>query len=253
MQRIGAGRPVLMLHPLALSSRIWGGFAEALAREFEVWLIDLRGHGRSGWDGSPFSIADMADDVEALLDQADVPRVGVVGMSMGGSVALVLAASQSHRIGSMVVADTTAWYGASRVVDWNKRAEDALQSPRTALLDFQIPRWFTESFREQCPEIVDDICAEFLATDPRLHAFACKALGGLDARPLLSTITAPTLVMVGAEDYATPPSMARALAAAIPAAELQIVDRVRHLSLVESDGLAENAAIHLRHHLERVT
>jgi 3-oxoadipate enol-lactonase len=77
----------------------------------------------------------------------------------------------------------------------------------------------------------------FMATDSAAHAAACHAFAGLDAEAGLSEIKAPTLVLVGRDDYATPPAMAEVLAARIPDARLEVLDDTRHLSLIERPDL----------------
>lgn len=217
---------VVLLHPLALSGRVWGAFADALPGP--VRTPDARGHGESTWDGRPFTVDDMAADVAAGLDGP----VDVVGMSMGASTALVLAASRPDLVRRLILADGTACYGEDRVPVWAQRAERAT-TPRTDQLRFQRDRWFSEAFRRDHPAEVDRVARIFLATDSAAHAAACLALGGLDARERLGEVKAETLVLVGDEDYATPPAMAEELADGIPSATLRVLANTRHLSLLQ--------------------
>ncbi|MBU6424152.1 MAG: alpha/beta fold hydrolase [Chloroflexota bacterium] len=244
-EHVGSGAPVVLLHPLALSSRIWSTFADALSRRFEVWLVDLRGHGRSGWDGQPFTLFDMAADVSALLDHAGRSPVSLVGMSMGGGVAMSVAALHPDRVAGLVLADTTAWYGPDAQAAWEKRAQRALETPRSAHRDLQAERWFTDAFRAAHADVVERVFAEYAATDGLAHAAACRAMGAFDARDRLAAIAARTLVLVGEEDYATPPEFARTLADAIPSSTLTVIPRARHLSLVERPDLADIVGAHL--------
>jgi 3-oxoadipate enol-lactonase len=237
--RRGRGEPVVLLHSLAMNSGMWEAAAARLADCFEVWTYDARGHGASPSDGRPFSVEDMAGDLAELLDAVGVERTSLVGLSMGGSVAMVFAALFGDRVDRLVLADTTACYGPDRVESWEQRARLAIEKPREALLDFQLDRWFTPGFRERNPDIVRAMADIFADTDGRVHAEASRALGGLDATALLSRVTAPTLVLVGEEDYATPPAFAEALEAGIPNTELRIVPGARHLSLIERPELWE--------------
>jgi 3-oxoadipate enol-lactonase len=120
-----------------------------------------------------------------------------------------------------------------------------VEVPRADQLDFQVERWFTPAFREQRPDEVARVGDLFIATDSRAHAAACAAFAGLDAEPGLAAITAPTLVLVGREDYATPPAMAETLATAIPDARLEVLEDTRHLSLVGRPDLWAEIASHL--------
>lgn len=239
VRRQGAGDPVVLLHPLALSGELWRPLAAALSDRFDVLSLDLRGHGASGWDGSPFSIEDMARDVAKVLDALEIGSVGMLGMSMGGSVAVTFAGLFPERVRTLVLADTTAWYGENAVTAWAERARRAVEVPRADQLPFQIDRWFSPSFVERDPEEVERVTQIFLRTDSRAHAAASIAMGDLDSRRLLSSVRATTLVVVGEEDYATPPDMAGVLADGIPGATLLSLPGLRHMSLIERPELAD--------------
>jgi 3-oxoadipate enol-lactonase len=238
------GRPVLLLHPLALSGAVWDPVAEYLGARHQVLALDARGHGESSWDGTEFTVADMAADAAAVIEDFGAGPADVIGLSMGGSTALMLAATRPDLVHRLVLADATAWYGPDSVAEWAQRAERALGLDRHAQLEFQRDRWFADAFRASHPEEVERVCQIFVATDSKAHAAACRALGTLDARDRLGDVQAETLVLVGAEDYATPPSMSQELAAGIEGARLQVLDRARHLSLLERPDLWPVVAAH---------
>ena len=96
------GRPLVALHALALSGRVWDPMAAAFAGSHQVFAPDARGHGGSDWDGGPFSIADLADDVAAIVEALADEPVDVVGMSMGGSTAIVLAQRRPDLVARLV-------------------------------------------------------------------------------------------------------------------------------------------------------
>jgi 3-oxoadipate enol-lactonase len=244
-RRSGEGPPVVLLHPLALSGAIWGPFAETLSERFDVVAPDARGCGESGWDRKPFGITDLADDVAALLDGLDLTAAAFVGLSMGGSTALAFAGRHPERVTRLTLADTTAWYGPDAPQTWEQRAEGVLAKPRVRQVPFQVERWFTDSFRQRRPDVVNRIVEVFLRTDSAAHAEACRALGHMDSRELLPEIAAPTLVMTGVEDYATPPDMGSAIAAGVQHGTMRTLDGLRHLSLIEAPALAADVAAHL--------
>jgi 3-oxoadipate enol-lactonase len=231
---------VLLLHSRAMSGELWRPLMDRLDQP--VIAMDARGHGESTWDGSPFTIEDLAADAASLIEsRADGP-VAVGGMSMGGCVAIALAGSRPDLVSRLLLADTTANYGPDRVKAWADRAGKALREPREKQLAFQRDRWFSPEFLEKDPKEVERVSELFLATDSRAHAQACRALGAFDGLELLPKITAETLVVVGEYDYATPPAMARTLADGIPNASLTIFDEARHFSLFEAPGALDVAA-----------
>lgn len=243
--RTGRGHPLVLLHPLALAGRVWDPLVEHLAPHYDVIAPDARGHGQSGWDGRPFDVADLADDVAALLDGLGLASAHILGMSMGGSVAVQFAGTRAARVDRLVVADGTAWYGPTALDAWAERAERAVAVPRIRQVPFQVDRWFTERFRRTQHDQVRRAIGIFLDTDSDAHAEASLALGRLDARPLLAGITAPTLSVTGEEDYATPPEMGRDVAERVADGEYRTLPGLRHLSLVERPGLAALVRAHL--------
>jgi 3-oxoadipate enol-lactonase len=242
-RRAGAGRPLVLLHPLALSGEVWGTYGALLARSFDVIAPDARGHGSSGWDGENFGVDDLADDVAALLDGLGLDSALIGGMSMGGSTAISFAGRYPSRTERLLLADTTAWYGADAPASWEARAQGVVAKPRQAQVAFQIDRWFTEGFRKRgAADEVGRVTEIFLRTDSLAHAAACRALGTMDSRRLLPAISAPTLVLTGEEDYATPPAMGQAIADGVPAGAAVVLPGLRHMSLVEDPGLAGRTA-----------
>lgn len=242
----GAGPLVVLLHPLATSCDIWRPLIEELRPDFRVVAPDARGHGASTWNGEPFSIPDLADDVAALIERLDAGPARIAALSMGGCTAVALAIRHPGLVGRLVLADTTADYGAGKGAAWAERAETAVAVPREKQLAFQRERWFSPHFLERHPAEVERVSKIFTATDSRAHAAACHALGRYDDSSRLSAITASTVVVVGADDYATPPGMAEALHAGIAHSRLFVLPDTRHLSLVESQHARELLRQHFR-------
>lgn len=241
----GAGPLVVLLHPLAASGELWRPLIAELATDFRVVAPDARGHGGSAWNGAPFSVPDLADDVAALVEHLDVGPARVVALSMGGCTTIAFGVRHPELVHGLVLADTTADYGPGKEEAWGERAEKAVSVPREEQLSFQVDRWFSPGFLQSHPAEVDRVSGIFLETDSQAHAAACLALGEYDDSARLSEITAPTLVLVGEEDYATPPAMARSLHEGIAGSRLSVLPATRHLSLVESGSARELAREHL--------
>jgi 3-oxoadipate enol-lactonase len=225
---------VALVHSLALDGGMWEGVARQLAGAARLLAVDCRGHGASDRLPGPYSTAQFADDLAAVLDALRWDAASVVGCSMGGCVAQDFAARHAARTEALVLVDTTAWYGRGAPEAWRERAEVALRGGMTALSGFQAERWFTPEFNAAQPEVLARWLGVFAANDPACYAAACAMLGAADLRPVLPRIAAPTTVLVGEEDGATPPAMARALADAIPGATLQVIRGARHLSPIEA-------------------
>lgn len=234
----GSGRPVVLLHSLALDRHVWDELAPILADGRRVYAVDLRGHG-AGPKDDDFTVEDMATDVARTIEHLDLNDVALVGMSMGGCVAQSVAIHHPDRIGALALLDTTAWYGPDARATWESRAQKALTDGLGSLRGFQLDRWFGERFRAEHPEAGTSLLDTFVANDLPSYAAACRALGGFDARDQLSRIDVPTMVIVGEHDPATSPDHARALHDAIAGSQLHVITGAKHLTAVEcSDEVA---------------
>jgi len=228
------GRSIVLVHSLAQGAELWSPFAEHLARDYHVVALDVRGHGASSWDGNDFSIEDLADDSAQALQEIGVKRAAVLGMSMGGCVAMAIATRHPQLVDRLILADTTADYGPGKQQAWAQRAATAVGKPRPQQLSFQLERWFSPEFIEADPAEVERVSAVFVATDSTAHAAACRALGQFEHTAELAKIVCPTLILVGEDDQATPVPMALGLHAGIAGSTLSVLARTRHMSLVEN-------------------
>lgn len=231
---------VALLHSLALDGGMWEGVAQRLAGRARLVAMDCRGHGASARVAGPYTTAQCADDLAAVLDSLGWPAATVAGCSMGGCIAQDFAARHAARTEALLLVDTTAWYGPGAPEAWRQRAETARRGGMQALVPFQAERWFSAAFNAAQPAVLDRWLAVFAANDLDCYAASCAMLGEADLRPLLPRIKAPTRVLVGEQDAATPPDMARALAAGIAGARLQVIPAAKHLAPIECpDAVAE--------------
>jgi 3-oxoadipate enol-lactonase len=232
--RRDAAERVVLIHSLAMDRHYWGPVAARLARRGVcVAALDCRGHGQSGKPPGPYAIATFANDIRALLDALRWPQAIIAGSSMGGSVALAFAIAHRERASGLALIDTTAWYGADAPKNWAERADAALTKGLDSLVAFQCTRWFGDSFRRDHADIVEACVATFLANDLAAYAATCRMLGSFDLRAGLAHLTMPVAIVVGEEDYATPPAMAEAMQAAISQATLRLLPKARHLTPLE--------------------
>ena len=239
----GAG-PVVLLHGFPLNGAMWDDVVPALADRYHVIVPDLRGHGASDAPAGPYEMVDHAADVVALLDTLAVERAAVVGLSMGGYVAIQLLARAPTRLSAVVLADTMG-----RGDDEGRRQARAAQAQviradgLSAFADLVIPRMFAPSVFEQRPTLVERFRQTIVSQRP--HAVVA-ALEGLASRPdmlaSLAEVRLPTLVLVGSEDAATTPDDSRELASVIQGSELIVLQGAGHMSCWE-DPAAFNAAV----------
>jgi 3-oxoadipate enol-lactonase len=228
----GAGR-VVLIHALAMNGRYWDEVTPHLADVADVLVYDCRGHGASDRPAGAFSAELFARDLAGLMDAVGWQDAVVAGASMGGCVALAFVRLFPERVQGLGLIDTTAWYGEDAPAAWAGRGQTGRDKGMAALTNFQLERWFSEAFRKENPDLVNALLEVFCANDTDCYYRTCMMLGGADERPALPGITVPTEIMVGSEDYATPPDMARALEAAIPGARMTLVEGARHFTPLE--------------------
>jgi len=222
-----------LVHSLAMDRHFWDPVAERLARHASVLIYDCRGHGASGKPPGPYTAEGFAQDLAGLITAVGWDSAAVAGASMGGCVALAFAAAHPARTRALGLVDTTAWYGPDAPAQWNERAAKAGAAGLGALVEFQTTRWFTDAFRAASPETVRSCVETFLGNDVAAYAATCRMLGAVDLRDTMRKVQAPTAIVVGREDYATPVAMAEALRAGIAGATLTVIEDGRHLTPLE--------------------
>ncbi|BBY75031.1 3-oxoadipate enol-lactonase [Mycolicibacterium parafortuitum] len=240
------GPPVVLSNSLGATHRMWEPQADALESRFRVLRYDTRGHGGSPVPGGPYSIDDLADDLIGILDRRGIERAHLIGLSLGGMTAMRVAARNPDRVDRMVLLCTAAELAPAQA--WMDRAAAVRAGGAEAVAPAVIARWFTLSYLETHPAERAEWMAMIAATPAEGYASCCEAIAELDLREQLSTITAPTLAIAGADDPATPPAKLEHIVAGVPGASLMVVDGAAHLANAEQPEQITAAIIE---HLEQ--
>lgn len=242
-----SGAPVVVFsNSLGTTFAMWDALVPQLRGRYRVLRYDTRGHGGSDTRDAPATISDLAGDLSALLDALGLERVHLVGLSLGGMTVQALAAAAPDRVLSLTLMATAAHLPSE--ASWNERAALVRREGTEAIVEATMGRWFTPGYAERHPERTGPIRDAFIACDHAGYAICCEAIGQMDLRPLLQRIEAPTLVMAGRDDPATPPAMAETICAGIRGAELIVLPRAAHLLAVEQ---AEAVGAYLLSFLDR--
>src|SRR3954452_10466575 len=226
-----ADAPVVVLsNSLGATPAMWDPQVPALAERFRVIGYDTRGHGQSPAPDGPYSIDDLVDDVVALLDRLGVARASFAGLSLGGMTGMRLAAREPQRVDRLALLCTSAKTDPQPFLD---RAA-AVRTGGTAPLAPAIAgRWLTPEYAAEHPDLVARLEAMIAGCDDEGYAACAEVVARIDLREDLARITAPTLVVSGAEDPALPPEHQRAIAEGITGAELLSVSPGAHLANLE--------------------
>jgi 3-oxoadipate enol-lactonase len=241
-----ADAPALLLsNSLGTTLAMWDAQVPALAERYRIVRYDRRGHGQSPVPPGPYAIDDLGRDVLSLLDELGLERVSFCGISIGGAVGMWLALEAPERLDRLVLCCTRPAFLPPE--QWVERAALVREGGVTVVSEAALDRWFTERFRAERPDVVDAFRTMLVRTPAEGYAGCCEALATFDLRSRLAAITAPTLVVTGADDPVVPPGSGAELAAAIPGATHVVIADAAHIANVEQPD-AFTAA--LRAHLD---
>jgi 3-oxoadipate enol-lactonase len=239
------GRPdapaVVLSNSLGATPAMWDPQMPALTQSFRVIRYDHRGHGRSPAPPGPYDIEDLGHDLVALLDRLGVARAHVFGVSIGGMVGMWVAAHAPDRVDRLVLCSTSSRLGPPEA--WAERAATVRAKGTAAVADAVVARWFTPAYAARNPGTVAEMRAMLAATPAEGYAACCGAVERMDLRADLGAIRAPTLVIAGADDPATPPSQAERIADGITGSRLVVIEDAAHLVNVEQVDAVDRLVI----------
>jgi 3-oxoadipate enol-lactonase len=223
--------PVLMLsNSLGTNLHMWDDQVVPFTRHFRLLRYDRRGHGLSGVPNGPYSMERLGRDVLAVLDGLGIDKVNWCGLSMGGMVGQWLGANAPDRIDRLILSNTACYY-ADRTF-WAERIALVRNGGVAPLAATTMERWFTKDFRDRAPAAIARMAEMFLKTDPEGYVGCIEAIRDMDHRALLAKISAPTLVIAGRHDPATPLEGNEFICARIAGARLAVLETA-HIANVE--------------------
>lgn len=229
----GAGKPIVLLHSLLADRAVFDRIVPLLATERRVIVPDLPGFGGSSSAGA--TIEGIADRISGLFDALDLGKdADVLGNGFGGFVASALAIRHGAKFDRLVLADTGIGFTPEGKQSFYAMADRVRQSGMEAIVDVAMKRLFPDDFIAAHPDVVAERRAALVKTNPEFFAEACHALAALDLSAQIGGIRNRTLVVVGELDSATPPQMSRALAKALPDAELVEIAACGHAPMVQA-------------------
>jgi pimeloyl-[acyl-carrier protein] methyl ester esterase len=224
-QRRGTGRPVIFLHGWCLDGSLWTYEEDLLAADHDVITPDLPGFGRSEGVAGPYGMANHADALLELLDEADVRDAVLVGFAFGADVALTAAVRDDSRLAGVVLAGTTsgAQFPAGKMV-------------RSMRRDW--PEFARRSAQTLCPPPHSDATRDWLERvfcGSALHVGieVAEQLGEFEPLPLCPELGLPALFVHGADDAVSTVDVARVCSEAAPRGQLAVLEDCRHLLVLD--------------------
>jgi 3-oxoadipate enol-lactonase len=246
--------PAMVLHhPLATDLTIWDELTAALVPRYRVVRFDARGHGASEATPAPYDLAMLAADVIALMDHLGIARAHFLGLSMGGMVGQQLGLAHPQRLASLILCSTTSRMPPETRPLWEERIKAARAHGMGAQVDAALERWLAPASRQGKPALVVRLRRAIEATPVEGYAGWCAALRDLDVLDRLKAIRLPALVIVGAEDPATPPAAAQAIHREIAGSQLVEVPGVSHQLHVEDPATFNRHVLEFLHRQPPIT
>jgi 3-oxoadipate enol-lactonase len=233
----GAGTPIVMIHGAQGDQTMFSNFAPGFARDYQVLTFDQRGSGLSEKPHGDYSIAQLADDTAALMDHVGFATAHIIGVSMGGMIALEFALRHPRRVRSLVLGCTTP--GGPKAIRIGGDAFTAAYSSQPMSSEERgralAEAAFTKGYLERHPEIIPAMieARRERPLDPIALEGRLKAAMRHDVYDRLGQITCPTLVITGKDDALISWENSRLLAERIPAAKLVLLEPAGHCFWLE--------------------
>ncbi|MEQ8305249.1 MAG: alpha/beta fold hydrolase [Hoeflea sp.] len=229
--------PLLLLSSLGADRRMWDANMELFSRAHRVVTFDTRGHGNSGATPAPYDLELLLSDVVAVLDSLSIDRTDVVGLSLGGALAVGLALAEPSRVERLVVCDAQIQSTEEYRSGWDQRIAAVKDGGLAAIADGTLSRWFTPDCQDEIRDRARDM---LLTTTIDGYAGCANCLKQLDYLASLGQISAPVLYVRGEDDVAAPASVMEEMNRCTPNSELRIVKNAAHIPNMENpDGFAD--------------
>lgn len=241
------GLPLVFINSLGTDMRIWDAVVPAFAADYNILRYDKRGHGLSDSPLAPYTLSDHTNDLDDLLNHLEIETAALVGVSVGGNIALDFASQYPGRVKALVVCDSQPRIGTAEM--WNTRIFMLQQHGMTHLADTILGRWFAPSFQQQHPAVYQGYRNMFIRMPVEGYIGTCAALRDMDLTEQMSMMRARTLVLCGAEDTATPPEQVKEMAGTLPDGQMRVIEEAGHLPCVEQP---QTTAAYIRDFLEEI-
>ncbi len=246
---LGDGPAVVLLHPFPAHHEICLPVAQALAGRYRVILPDLRGHGESAVGEGTASMEKHAADLARIMDDADLGRAPLIGVSIGGYVLFEFWRKHRGRVAALGLCNTKAAADSAEARAARlQAANDVLERGTEPFFEAQVPRLLGKTTREMRPDLVEGALRMMRKMSPENVA---QVQRGMAERPdsvdTLKTIDVPTLLVTGDEDVLTGLNEAELMHRHVAGSRLRVIPRAGHYSPWEQP---EEAARVLRQFLD---
>jgi len=245
----GAGPTLVLIHGMGLNRNMWDGFLDDLTANFQIVRYDLLGHGESPSPSELCDLNHLLDQLRHLLNEIGVERAAVAGFSLGGTLALAMAAKYPELTAAIAVMNSANRRDSKQRASMEERLRLTHEQGPAGTVNAAIERWFTDDFRASRPDVTRIVRDWILANDPDDYAAIYRVLvegddfvlpDGRILADALPDIDCPALILTGEHDANSTPAMTNAMAKVIPNGQATIIPRLRHMGLAEDPKLFLN-------------
>jgi len=233
------GVPLIFINSLGTDLRIWDDVVPHFEQAFRIIRFDKRGHGLSDCPPAPYSIRDFTNDLVSLMDALEIDKAILVGLSVGGMIAIDAAAAYPERVEVLILSDTAPKIGT--VEGWNERIDTLRSHDMPYLSETIVKRWFTPEFDSRHTAAWRGYVNMLNRMPVEGYTGTCEAIRDADLRDQAQSITKETLVICGAQDASTPPEFVEANSHLLPNSRFHLIEGSGHLPCVEQPD--ETAAV----------
>ncbi len=229
---LGNGPAIVLLHPFPTNHEFWLPIADALSSRYRLILLDLRGHGDSGVGDGPATMDKHAADIVRVMDDAEVPRAPLIGVSIGGYAIFEFWRKYGNRVSALVLCNTKAPADntearAARL----QAANDVIEKGTEPFFDGMVQKALSRTTRETRPDLVEGALRMMRKMSPQDVA---QVQRGMAERPdsidTLKTISVPTLLVTGDEDNLTGINEAELMRQHIRGSQVRVIPKAGHYS-----------------------
>jgi 3-oxoadipate enol-lactonase len=231
-QANGKAHTIVFINALGTDCRIWDEVTKNLENDANTLVFDKQGHGLSSLSANTHSLHDYMDDLIALLDYLHINRCHVVGLSVGGMIAQLMAHHHPERVDKLILCDTRHKIGDA--AGWHARINQVTVGGVAAVADAVLQRWFSPDFQTANPNVVAGIRTMLERCPTNGYIQTCGAIRDADLTEKSKTINHQTLCIVGSEDKSTSPADVRDLHQLIAGSRFEIIPCSGHLPCVDN-------------------
>ncbi len=222
---------VIFINSLGTDLRIWDDVVPHFVEHYQVIRYDKRGHGLSDCPPAPYTIRALTNDILGLMDALSIEQAAIVGLSVGGMVAIDAASNFAERVAALILSDTAPQIGSDD--SWNKRINTVRKHGIAHIGDDILKRWFTPAFGQSHPAAYHGFLNMLNRLPAEGYAGVCEAIRDADLTQEAKSIDKNVLVLCGADDASTPSDFVQEATSIIPTVHFHAIENAGHLPCVE--------------------